>query len=41
MKHIKNVSGQLPIDAPAKATTKACSSFKDSLGLCTNTKSPV
>lgn len=41
MKHIKNVSASLPCTASAKGTTKECSTFKDSLGLCTETKSPI
>lgn len=40
MKHITSVSSQLPAEASAKAT-KECTTFKDDLGLCTETKTPV
>ncbi|MDX9972603.1 MAG: hypothetical protein RBU21_06430 [FCB group bacterium] len=41
MKHIQSLSAPLPCIASAKGSTKECSTVKDSLGLCTETKSPV
>lgn len=41
MTNIKYVSMSLPVKASEKGSTKECSTFKDSLGLCTETKSPV